>query len=663
MNCPNNSRIACSLMALLSCASAIAAGWPGDWRYEQQFSVAAPGLVKFSLPLETLDKARPALEDLRLYDEAGGELPFLIERPRPAGKTTQNAKSFQVSLNQANTVITLESGLAQPIDGLSLDTPATSFIKSVQVEGSMDGKGWAALAQGQAIFRQPGGASQLRMPVRAAVWPWLRLTVDDRRSPPIPFTGARAHAAGVEPVLTEQLTLNIAERHESPGETRLTLKLGAANLDLAAVQIETPEPLFTRLVTAAVPEISEDSIREQPLASGSIYRIAVEGQPASASLNLAVESQVRSREMLLLVKNQDSPPLPITAVRAERRPVYLVFFARQAGVHHLFTGNSRCAAPRYDLASMAANLKTALVLPIKPAPVVDNPSYRPPEVLPGIQADGAALNVADWSFRKTVQLAGAGAQQIELDLDVLAHAQAGFQDLRLLRDGKQLPYILERTSISRSLAPAITTVTDAKDPTLSRWSIKVSRPALPLSRLSCRARTPLFQRSMALWEEISDDRGEKSRRTLGEASWVQTPDRSSKEFTLILERQPEGGAFFLETHNGDNPPIELENFQLFYPVTRLLFKAKPQDEIALYYGNPRVSPPRYDLSLVAGDLLASDKTSASLAAEEPLKKSWRGASQTSAKGGVILWMSLALVIVVLLAIISRLLPKSPEASK
>ncbi len=650
-------------MALLWCSSTIAADLPGDWRYEQQFSVDAPGLVKFSLPMETLDKARPALEDLRLYDEAGGELPYLIEPPRPATKTPQTAKSFQVSLNPANTVITLETGLAQPVDGVSLVTPSTSFIKSVQVEGSADGKRWEMLAQGQAIFRQPGGASQLWIPVRAALWPWLRLTVDDRRSQPIPFSGAQIHAAGVEPVLTEPLALNIAERHESPGETRLTLKLGAANLDLATLQIETPEPLFTRQVTVAVPEISEDSIREQPLASGSIYRIAVDGQPASANLNMALENQVRSREMLLLIKNQDSPPLPVTAVRAERRPVYLVFLARQAGVHHLLTGNSRCAAPRYDLASMAANLKTALVLPIKPSPALDNSSYRLPEVLPGIQADGAALNVVDWSFRKAVKLTGSGAQQIELDLDVLSHAQPGFQDLRLLRDGKQLPYILERTSISRSLAPAISMVKDAKDPKLSRWSIKLSQPALPVSRLSCRARTPLFQRSMVLWEEISDDRGEKSRRTLGEATWVQTPERSSKEFTLIFERPPEIDTLILETHNGDNPPIELENLQLVYPVTRLLFKAKLQDEISLYYGNPRVSQPRYDLSLVASELLASDKTPATLAAEEPLKKSWRGASQTSGKGGVLLWVSLALVIVVLLAIISRLLPKSSEASK
>src|SRR6185436_14801066 len=107
-------------------------------------------------------------------------------------------------------------------------------------------------------------------------------------------------------------------------------------------------------------------------------------------LSVPVDRQVRSRELLLLIKNQDSPPLPITAVRVERRPVYLVFLARQAGGYHLLTGNSRCPAPRYDVASLGASLKTA-ASPIKLASLADNPNYRSPEVLPGMQEGDTAL--------------------------------------------------------------------------------------------------------------------------------------------------------------------------------------------------------------------------------------------------------------------------------
>src|ERR1039457_448189 len=223
---------------LTVCASpGQAALLPADWQHEQHFDAAAPGLVKLSLPLSTLDAARPALEDLRLYDNAGMEVPYLIERPRPVGRIVQAAKSFQVTVSGDITVLTLETGLTQPLDGVTLETPARAFLKAVQIEGSTDDRNWRRLAEGQPVFREPGGASQLHLALPAGAWQWLRLDVIDLRSQPIPFTGARVHAAAIEPVPAEAVPITISGRDETPGETRLTLNLGAANLDVAAVQI------------------------------------------------------------------------------------------------------------------------------------------------------------------------------------------------------------------------------------------------------------------------------------------------------------------------------------------------------------------------------------------------------------------------------------------
>ncbi len=651
--------VACGLALAGLALSAGAAPLPADWQHEQRFQVPAPGLVKMSLPVETLDAARRGLEDLRLYDDAGNEVPYLIQRPVPVGKVVRNAASFDVALNVAKTVLTLETGLAQPLDGVTLETPARDFIKAVRVEGSADRSGWQALAQGLPVFRQAGGASQLHLAVPPGTWRWLRLTVDDRRSAPIPFTGAHVHAAVKEPVPTEAVSVTIASRLENPGESRLTLNLGFANLDLTSLRFESDNPLFTREIRVAVPEISAEAIHEQTVAQGTIYRVAVDGQPPSSELTLPVEHRIASRELVLLVNNQDSPPLAIAAVQAERRPVYLVFLARSEGPYHLLTGNARCAAPRYDLAALSANLKTAPVSLVSVSPPAENPAYRAPEVLAGIQDGGTALDVSDWRFRKPVKLARAGAQQLELDLDVLAHAQPDFGDLRLLRSGKQLPYVLQCTSISRSLAPGVTVSSDPKDPKLSRWRLKLSHPALPLTRLTCITRTALFQRDLTLYEEVTDERGEKFRRTLGEATWVQTPERASKQFILGLQRPPQGDTLVIETHNGDNPAIELDKFQLAYPATRVLFKAQPEGDLFLFYGNPQAASPRYDLSLVAGQLLAATRAEATLSGEEQLKKGPWFEGRAAGKGGIIFWGMLALVVVVLLVIISRLLPK-PE---
>ena len=154
---------------MLGCTLTAHAALPAEWRHTQDFNLTAPGLVKISLPVETLDAARPGLEDLRLCDETGGELPFLISRPAPSAKAVKSAKSFQVSLNADTTVITLETGLVQPLDGVTLESPATDFIKAVRMESSNDGEHWQTLVLSRPLFRLPYGASCLQISFPAGV--------------------------------------------------------------------------------------------------------------------------------------------------------------------------------------------------------------------------------------------------------------------------------------------------------------------------------------------------------------------------------------------------------------------------------------------------------------------------------------------------------------
>ena len=633
------------------------AGW-SDWQHRQELRVPSPGLVKLSLPADTLDGARPALEDLRVVDDAGGEVPYLVERPSLPASLVRAARSFQVTLTPASTVLAIETGVEQSLDGVSVRTPARAFIKAVQLEASNDQKAWRTLARGVPIFRQPGGAEQLLLRVPPGAWRFLRLTVDDQRSPPIPFTGAEVRAVAPEAGPTEPVSVRIVERADGSGETRLVLDLGAAHLQLAALHVESPEPLFTRRVTLAVREVEDHVVREKGLAEGVIYRVAVEGHPPSVLLAVFLERQTPARELLLRIHNEDSPPLAVSGVRGERRPVYLVFLARRAGTYAILSGNRRASPPRYDLASLGPSLRGAVVARATLSPRAANPEFRPPEVLPEIPTTGASLDVAAWTYRKRAQSSQGGIQQLELDLEVLTHAEPGLVDLRLVTDGRQVPYILEPGSVTRSLAPEVTPANDPKRPRVSRWAIPLPHRGMPVSRLTCTTRTPLFQREVVLYEEVVTERGERQPRRLGQASWAKTPGSAAAELTLVLTAPPTTDRLVLETDNGDNPAIELDGFQLAYAVTRVLYKATPDRETYLYYGNQRAEAPRYDLALVAAEMLAAEKSAVALAAEERLRKlSWREATPLAGHAGWVFWGVLALVVVVLLAVIARLLPK------
>jgi hypothetical protein len=156
-------------------------------------------MMRAELPPETLDAARSGLEDLRVLDAAGNEVPFLIERPEPRSGATLAPKTFRSSVDAENqtTTLIIETGATEPLVGVTLETPAATFLKPVRVEGSNDGEIWREITTGQPIFRQSGGAENRRVTLDKAVWQFLRLTLDDRRSPAMPFTGVRLHTPGV----------------------------------------------------------------------------------------------------------------------------------------------------------------------------------------------------------------------------------------------------------------------------------------------------------------------------------------------------------------------------------------------------------------------------------------------------------------------------------
>ena len=235
--------------------------------------------------------------------------------------------------------------------------------------------------------------------------------------------------------------------------------------------------------------------------------------------------------------------------------------------------------------------------------------------------------------------------------------------MRIVRGEYQLPVVFQSTSLSRPISLNVAAANDPKKPTLSRWSIKLPQPGVPITRLVCTSSSPLFHRQMRLWEEVTDERGDKFASELGRATWHQTPDAPKRDLVIELNARPQSDTLFLETNNGDNPAIELRDFRGYYPVTRVVFKATPDSaqQVWLYYGNPDATAPRYDLTLVAGELLKAERSTVAAGPEENLspKPSFVGQTLTGSTR-YIFWGALALVVVVLLAIMSRFLPKAQQ---
>ncbi|MBI5382985.1 MAG: DUF3999 family protein [Opitutae bacterium] len=647
-----------SFLLLAIAGSALVASPLNEWAYRQELVVPAPGLLKLNLAADTLDAARPDLADLRLLDPAGQETPLLVEWPR-LPQAVARAANVRTSLEDQRTVVLIETGLNVIVDGLEVRTAAGAFIKSVRVEGAEQPDAWQTLVTNHPFFNGPRSSPSGRIALPPGRWRWLRFTIDDRRAEAVPILGATVFGREDDLAVPTPVPLRVTSRDEIPGETRLTFALPGRNQFVAALALATPEPLFDRPVRLVYREFAENAIRETLLVRGRIFRAADPALTAREQLTVPVERTVAARELILIVENGDSPPLALGEVRALARPVRLVFAASVAGSYTLASGHRRAAAPRYDLAGFAGDLRGVAPATLTTGPLTANPGYQPAEPLPDIPLDGAALDVAPWAYRKPVVPSAAGVQQLTLDLDVLARAQRDFGDLRLMRGDRQVPYVLEHTALTQALTATVTAAPDPKRPSVSRWKLTVPQARLPLTRLTATVTTTLFQRELQLYEEVETQRSEVARHWLGNATWVRRPG-SGGVLTLPLNTAPSTDTFFLETDNGDNPPLALGRVELHYPVTRVLCKTADAQSFELYYGNAQASSPRYDLSLVGAQLLAAEATKPALGPEESLQnRTLVRLIAFTGRGGVLFWCALAAVVLVLLVVIARLLPKPP----
>src|SRR5256886_6320565 len=192
------------------------------------------------------------------------------------------------------------------------------------------------------------------------------------------------------------------------------------------------------------------------------------------------------------------------------------------------------------------------------------------------------------------------------------------RDLRVVSEDVQLPYLIERTSISRTVNLAAASANGREHPTISRWQLKLPQAAVPITRITCASDSALFERTFRIWEELTDERGDKYTAELAQVTWRRVPNQPAAQLAASFERSPKSDTILIETDNGDNPPIELHDFRGYYPATRVIFTSAKLQPIALYYGNDEAATPRYDAKLMAAQLLRSERLAAPLGPQETL---------------------------------------------
>jgi len=631
------------LLIALCLSSVASAADFAAWTHRQTVRITQPGLTRLELESALLDASRTTggapFHDLRVISPAGVETPYIIALPRPMRLTSVKAEGFKATLNPTTTVLEFQPPDGNTIQEVLLQTNAANFIKAATLQASNDGTTWQTLSTGEVLCRQ-NGTERLRLPIAPAMWQHFRITIDDSRHGPVAFTGIQI-VRELPELRTMPHSAAIRSRTEEKGATHLTLDLGTSNVLIGSVRLHTPDLVFQRVSTLLN-------------TTHTLFRIQHEGFTAE-DITIPAHQLAAKREVELVIHNGDSPPLHIDRIEVTRHRVPLVFQADTAGEWQLYIGNAQAAEPRYDIAALTDKLRDAAANSATASAVEANAEFRKTATAPEVGETGAAIDVSAWSFQRQVQFKEAGVIELELDPEVLARCANDLHDMRIVRDGHQVPFLAIKPGLERERAVSFTEVADPKALSWSKWDITMPFPNFPGNTLLLDSPTPLFMRTLSATEQIHTEQGHFER-ILGTANWQRTPGQTTHTFHFPLYTAPRAETIRLVTDNGDNAPLTLTSVRVVYPIVRLLFRVPDTTPVQICYGNRRATHTRYDLDLVRREFETSTKVAATLGDEEKLP-GYEPDPLTSGKGSPWLWAALALVVGALLWIVAKMLPK------
>jgi len=330
--------------------------------FERTISVSASGLAAVRLDRHVYEGARADLGDLRVVDGSGAVIPYVVDRGLGPRQTESRPRMRNRGFTpDGSATVVLDFGERLQKDRLVLRLTGDNFRRRVTVEGGDDGESWTRLTDDAWVFAVPGPepARYEDVVLPENDFPLLRVTVRPmgaRERGRIWALEAWVPAGERRGRREETLSPGWSRAAEArPGETWLTLDLGARHQPFEAVILEVEEERFFREVrtearedvTEAPPDGPAPPARWGRLGGGVVYRLEAEG---TGREKLRIDARGRARALRVRVLNGDDRPLVVEGVSVRVPVERLLFEAEAGGEYRLTYGAAGLTAPSYDLA-------------------------------------------------------------------------------------------------------------------------------------------------------------------------------------------------------------------------------------------------------------------------------------------------------------------------
>ncbi len=342
----------------------------------------APGsLYQVPLTEDILKASRPGLEDVRVFDAAKKEVPFVVIGNAPPHETIETYPLEITGYDREGAAAVVVMGLPEkhrPVGVIDLDLADRDFKKQVRLSRSVDGKTWTQLAEDSIFdFSSQVDVRRTRIEFPLTDARYFRLAIADAGRPQEGQTNIRLKYEGLDfsvngvqqkelriraarastgnpqerqPVYDQHVVPSVVARTDKDGNSVIVFRAG---LPVERLSFNVANPYYSRTVQLYGSDTgAEDSFRL--LTSQVIYRFPISSD-RHEERNAIEPCATKHAYYKIVVLNRNDPPLEISGLTLSWVQQNLYFIAlREGDRYSLCYGNSKVRRPDYDIVNFVS---------------------------------------------------------------------------------------------------------------------------------------------------------------------------------------------------------------------------------------------------------------------------------------------------------------------
>jgi hypothetical protein len=303
--------------------------------------------------------------NIRIYDGDGQEVPYILksEQEPPVALFQNHVIVDRTTVADSTTSLTLSNPGRTMIENITLVIKNAEVAKNATLSGSDDREHWYVLKEHfvlRNLDSRVGSSAIAIVDFPLTDYQFYLLTIDDRRNDPLNILQAGYYYFEKENAQYFAVPSEKLVQRDSAKLRQSVVRLSFDTLRFVdkLEWVVTGTPFYLR--RAALYRESQDTTRK-----GDVRKYLEhlsDFQITSAGVNELLLPGIKAKDLVMVVENDDNPPLKIAMVKAYQQSRHLTAWMKKGDGYQIVIADAKLGEPVYDLSFFRDSIPAQLPL-------------------------------------------------------------------------------------------------------------------------------------------------------------------------------------------------------------------------------------------------------------------------------------------------------------